>query len=120
MGFFGSTSSPRCHFFMSSSLGSKRHLTAKMLLSVLCWLSLKVVKSSGKKPTRRSQYLMSIGLGGKSIIEVFNSIVTAPAAFAAGILAVGAAAEKILNEDEEELKVFTVLISVFRGNELIF
>src|SRR3954452_10517232 len=119
MGFFGSTNSPRFHFSMSSSLGSSLHRTAKVLLSTRCWLSLNEVKSSGKKPTLRSQYRIDMGERGSKIMEVFNSIVTAPAALAAGMVAVGAV-EKPPKGEGEELKVFTVLISVLRGKELMF
>ena len=62
---------------------------------------------------------MLIGLAGKSTIEVFNSMVIAPAALAAGMLEEGATEEKRLNDDEEE-KVLTVLISALSGKELMF
>ncbi len=62
---------------------------------------------------------MLIGFAGKSIIEVFNSIVTTPAALAAGMLEAGATEEKRPNDDEE-LNVFTVLISILSGKELMF
>ncbi len=69
-----------------------------------------------KKPTRLSAILGVIGFSGNSNMEVFSSMVTAPAALAAGIVApppcppkpAGAAAPAALN-------VLTLLISVLIG-----
>ena len=60
-----------------------------------------------------------MGFLGKRIIEVFNSIVTAPAALAAGTFAEGAAVNGP-GGGGVELNVFTVLISVFIGNDPTF
>jgi hypothetical protein len=58
---------------------------------------------------------MAIGVFGKRIIEVLSSMVTAPAAVAAGTRAEGKGEGAAPPKEGVELNVFTVLISVFVG-----
>jgi hypothetical protein len=72
-----------------------------------------------KYPTLLSAKRIAIGDWGNIIIEVFNSNVTAPAAEAAGTDDDGTGEGAPPPVAGVELKVFTVLISVLVGKEVI-